>query len=85
MQPHSEVKSFPSEPINPLISNSDGTYIVGGGVSGDIYLWEVNNLFIHLCSCFIFPDLAIDNENSFEFTLTMDFCMLYVGSDWKTA
>jgi pre-rRNA-processing protein IPI3 len=40
-KPHSEVKSFPSEPINPLISNSDGTYIVGGGVSGDIYLWEV--------------------------------------------
>ncbi|XP_068643446.1 protein ROOT INITIATION DEFECTIVE 3-like [Aristolochia californica] len=36
-----EVKSFPVEPINPLACNSDGTYIVGGGASGDIYLWEV--------------------------------------------
>ncbi|KAA8528526.1 hypothetical protein F0562_035881 [Nyssa sinensis] len=40
-KPQVEVKSFPAEPINPLVSNSDGTYIVGGGVSGDIYLWEV--------------------------------------------
>ncbi|KAI8549932.1 hypothetical protein RHMOL_Rhmol06G0063600 [Rhododendron molle] len=38
---HAEVKNFPAEPINPLVSNSDGTYIVGGGVSGDIYMWEV--------------------------------------------
>ncbi|XAR61901.1 hypothetical protein NMG60_11016447 [Bertholletia excelsa] len=40
-KPHVEVKSFPAEPINPLVSNGDGTYIIGGGVSGDIYLWEV--------------------------------------------
>ncbi|PSS35841.1 Protein ROOT INITIATION DEFECTIVE like, partial [Actinidia chinensis var. chinensis] len=40
-KPQVEVKSFPAEPINPLASNSDGTYIVGGGASGDIYLWEV--------------------------------------------
>lgn len=42
MQPHVEVKSFPAEPIKPLIANSDGTYLVGGGLSGDIYLWEVS-------------------------------------------
>lgn len=35
------MKSFPAEPIIPLIANSDGTYLVGGGVSGYIYLWEV--------------------------------------------
>lgn len=40
-KPQVEVKSFPAEAINPLACNSDGTYIVGGGVSGDIYLWEV--------------------------------------------
>ncbi|KAL8216347.1 hypothetical protein R6Q57_023184 [Mikania cordata] len=40
-KPQVEVKSFPAEAINPLASNSEGTYIVGGGVSGDIYLWEV--------------------------------------------
>ncbi|PSR99780.1 Protein ROOT INITIATION DEFECTIVE like [Actinidia chinensis var. chinensis] len=40
-KPQVEVKSFPAEPINPLASNSDGTYIVGGGASGDMYLWEV--------------------------------------------
>ncbi|XP_052200913.1 protein ROOT INITIATION DEFECTIVE 3 [Diospyros lotus] len=41
-KPHVEVKSFPAEPINPLVSNMEGTYLVGGGVSGDIYFWEVN-------------------------------------------
>lgn len=40
-KPQIEVKSFPAEAINPLACNSDGTYIVGGGLSGDIYLWEV--------------------------------------------
>lgn len=47
-QAHAEVKNFPAEPINPLVSNSDGTYLVGGGISGDIYLWEVN-ICILLC------------------------------------
>uniref|UniRef100_A0A2P2KS70 Uncharacterized protein MANES_18G038500 n=1 Tax=Rhizophora mucronata TaxID=61149 RepID=A0A2P2KS70_RHIMU len=40
-KPQVEVKSFPEEPIKPLLANSEGTYIVGGGVSGNIYLWEV--------------------------------------------
>ncbi|KAL0291832.1 UNVERIFIED_CONTAM: protein ROOT INITIATION defective [Sesamum radiatum] len=39
--PQVEVRSFPAEPIKPLVSNSQGTYIAGGGVSGDIYFWEV--------------------------------------------
>ncbi|XP_044512249.1 protein ROOT INITIATION DEFECTIVE 3 [Mangifera indica] len=40
-KPQAEVKSFPAEPIKPIAANSEGTYIVGGGQSGDIYLWEV--------------------------------------------
>ncbi|KAL4579335.1 hypothetical protein LXL04_015477 [Taraxacum kok-saghyz] len=32
-KPQVEVKSFPSEAINPLACNTDGTYIVGGGVA----------------------------------------------------
>ncbi|XP_057974115.1 protein ROOT INITIATION DEFECTIVE 3 [Malania oleifera] len=40
-KPQVGVKSFPAEAINPLVSNHDGTYIIGGGVSGHIYLWEV--------------------------------------------
>ncbi|KAL5705073.1 hypothetical protein ACHQM5_023419 [Ranunculus cassubicifolius] len=40
-KPTAEVKSFPAEPISPLVSNSDGTYIIGGGSLGDIYFWEV--------------------------------------------
>ncbi|XP_038898957.1 protein ROOT INITIATION DEFECTIVE 3 [Benincasa hispida] len=40
-KPQVEVKSFPAEPIMALASNDEGTYIVGGGLSGDIYLWEV--------------------------------------------
>jgi len=44
-QPQVEVKSFPAEPIKPLASNHLGTYIVGGALSGDIYLWEVSFIF----------------------------------------
>ncbi|CAI9777764.1 unnamed protein product [Fraxinus pennsylvanica] len=40
-KPQVEVKSFPAGPVKPLLSNSEGTYIVGGGISGGIYLWEV--------------------------------------------
>ncbi|CAL9130290.1 unnamed protein product [Musa acuminata var. zebrina] len=35
------IRSFPAEPIGPLVSNSEGTYIMGGGPSGIIYQWEV--------------------------------------------
>ncbi|KAM1527342.1 hypothetical protein FF1_016814 [Malus domestica] len=41
-KPQVDVKSFPEEPINPLAANNEGTYIAGGGSSGNIYLWEVN-------------------------------------------
>lgn len=40
-KPMVEVKCFPSEVINPLVANSEGTYIIGGGVSGHLFLWEV--------------------------------------------
>lgn len=44
VQPQVEVKSFPAEPITPLAANHSGTYLVGGGLSGEIYLWEVSFL-----------------------------------------
>ncbi|KFK34207.1 hypothetical protein AALP_AA5G114800 [Arabis alpina] len=40
-KPQVEVRSFPVEPIQALAANNEGTYLVGGGTSGDIYLWEV--------------------------------------------
>ncbi|KAH7523637.1 protein ROOT INITIATION DEFECTIVE 3 [Ziziphus jujuba] len=40
-KPQVEVKSFPAEQIKPLAANREGTYVVGGGSSGSIYLWEV--------------------------------------------
>ncbi|XP_058087057.1 protein ROOT INITIATION DEFECTIVE 3-like [Magnolia sinica] len=40
-KPQPEVRSFPVEPIKPVVSNSDGTYIIGGALSGHIFLWEV--------------------------------------------
>ncbi|CAF2110506.1 hypothetical protein HID58_081777 [Brassica napus] len=40
-KPQAEVKSFPVESITALTANSEGTYIVGGGASGDIFIWEV--------------------------------------------
>ncbi|CAD5166249.1 unnamed protein product, partial [Musa acuminata subsp. malaccensis] len=43
-KPQVEVRSFPAEPIGPLVSNSEGTYIMGGGPSGIIYQWEIWSL-----------------------------------------
>ncbi|KAJ4834660.1 hypothetical protein Tsubulata_034486 [Turnera subulata] len=40
-KPNVEVKCFPDEHIKALVANSEGTYLVGGGLSGHIYLWEV--------------------------------------------
>ncbi|VFQ62333.1 unnamed protein product [Cuscuta campestris] len=40
-KPQVEAKSFPAEEIGPLVSNADGSFIAGGGASGDIYLWQV--------------------------------------------
>ncbi|PKA57327.1 Guanine nucleotide-binding protein subunit beta-like protein B [Apostasia shenzhenica] len=40
-KPQVQVRSFPVEPVGPLVSNSDGSYFIGGGLSGHIYLWEL--------------------------------------------
>ncbi|MBA0880938.1 hypothetical protein Goshw_009507 [Gossypium schwendimanii] len=40
-QPQAKVKSFPVEAVKPLAANSEGRYVVAGGSSGDVYLWEV--------------------------------------------
>ncbi|EXB71793.1 WD repeat-containing protein 18 [Morus notabilis] len=63
-KPQVEVKSFPAEQIKPLAANREGTYIVGGGLSGDIYLWEVasgsllKNWHAHYraVTCLVFSD-----------------------------
>nr|TKS14510.1 protein ROOT INITIATION DEFECTIVE 3 isoform X1 [Populus alba] len=47
-RPQVEVKCFPEEPIKPLVANSEGTYLVGGGLSGNIYFWEVGFLALSL-------------------------------------
>lgn len=44
MQPQPDAKSSQDELIKPLAANTEGSYIVGGGLSGAIYLWEVNFL-----------------------------------------
>ncbi|XVE94913.1 hypothetical protein REPUB_Repub02eG0050700 [Reevesia pubescens] len=57
-KPHAEVKSFPAEPIKPLAANSDGSYIVGGGSSGDIYLWLLKKWHAHYrgVTCLVFSE-----------------------------
>ncbi|XP_048542483.1 protein ROOT INITIATION DEFECTIVE 3-like isoform X2 [Triticum urartu] len=40
-KPQVAVKSFPAEPIRALIADPEGNYLIGGGVSGDIFFWEV--------------------------------------------
>ncbi|XP_004291097.1 PREDICTED: WD repeat-containing protein 18-like [Fragaria vesca subsp. vesca] len=42
-KPQPDAKSSQDEPIKPLAANREGTYVVGGGVSGTIYLWEVTS------------------------------------------
>ncbi|KAL8093657.1 hypothetical protein AgCh_035516 [Apium graveolens] len=40
-KPQVEVKCFPSEPIDTLVCDDDGSFIIGGAISGDIYIWQV--------------------------------------------
>ncbi|CAM0880572.1 unnamed protein product [Alopecurus aequalis] len=40
-KPQVAVKSFPAEPIRVLIADPEGNYLIGGGISGDIFFWEV--------------------------------------------
>ncbi|KAL9673157.1 hypothetical protein QQ045_029410 [Rhodiola kirilowii] len=40
-KPLAEVRSFPAEPIKPLVCDTNGTYIIGGGSLGNMYIWEV--------------------------------------------
>jgi pre-rRNA-processing protein IPI3 len=42
------VKCFPEKPVKPLVANSEGTYLVGGGLSRNIYYGEVNFLALSL-------------------------------------
>ncbi|XP_050364698.1 protein ROOT INITIATION DEFECTIVE 3 [Argentina anserina] len=42
-KPQPDAKSSQEEPIKPLAANREGTYVVGGGKSGTIYLWEVTS------------------------------------------
>ncbi|XP_071721734.1 protein ROOT INITIATION DEFECTIVE 3-like [Rutidosis leptorrhynchoides] len=63
-KPQVDVKSFPSETIKPLAANSEGTYIAGGGSSGNIYFWEVAtgrllkkwNAHLRAVTCLVFSD-----------------------------
>ncbi|KAL6639980.1 hypothetical protein ACP70R_022290 [Stipagrostis hirtigluma subsp. patula] len=40
-KPQVAVKSFPAEPIHALIADPEGSYLIGGGSNGNIFLWEV--------------------------------------------
>lgn len=63
-KPQVEVKSFPAEAIKPLAANHQGTYLVGGALSGDIYLWEVEtgrllkkwHAHLRAVTCLVFSD-----------------------------
>ncbi|CAN1273922.1 Protein ROOT INITIATION DEFECTIVE 3 [Linum perenne] len=55
-KPHVEVRSFVEEPIKPLVANSEGTYLVGGGLSGNIYLWEKWRAHLRGVTCLVFNE-----------------------------
>lgn len=61
------MKSFPAEPIKPLASNHLGTFIAGGALSGDIYLWEVSFLFRH--PFFFFNGLVFSSMSGITYGL----------------
>ncbi|CAD6271177.1 unnamed protein product [Miscanthus lutarioriparius] len=42
-QPQVAVKSFPAEPIRALIADQEGSYLIGGGSNGNMFLWEVSS------------------------------------------
>lgn len=100
LQPQVEVRSFPAEPIGPLLSNSDGTFIFGGGSSGSIYLWEVScsqSCFLSILSKgFKFP--SFPNKAPVWFTCLMSLSyhlaslvsyfsinLILSGVQWKVA
>ena len=41
LQPQVAVKSFPAEPIRALLADQEGSYLIGGGSNGNLFLWEV--------------------------------------------
>ncbi|CAD6265671.1 unnamed protein product [Miscanthus lutarioriparius] len=42
-KPQVAVKSFPAEPIRALIADQEGSYLIGGGSNGNMFLWEVSS------------------------------------------
>ncbi|CAL5061825.1 unnamed protein product [Urochloa decumbens] len=40
-KPQVAVKSFPAEPIRALLADQEGSYLIGGGSNGNLFLWEV--------------------------------------------
>jgi len=47
------VKSFLAEPIRALIADQEGSYLIGGGSNGNMFLWEVRAL------CFVCDGLKL--------------------------
>ncbi|XP_028058478.1 protein ROOT INITIATION DEFECTIVE 3-like [Camellia sinensis] len=43
LSPQAPVWSYPMESIGPITCTKDGTYIVGGALSGNAYVWEITN------------------------------------------
>lgn len=43
-QPQHPLLNYTAEAIGPLSCTKDGIYLVGGGLSGNAYLWDVCKL-----------------------------------------
>ena len=41
LQAQVAAKSFPAEPIRALVADQEGSYLIGGGSNGNLFLWEV--------------------------------------------
>jgi hypothetical protein len=45
------VKSFPAEPIRALLADQEGSYLIGGGSNGNLFLWEVRAFWFLADGC----------------------------------
>lgn len=83
VQPQVEIKSFPAESIKPLAANREGTYIAGGGLSGDIYFWEVILFYFFICLMFYLKIIDLGIGRVVNYDAYSVWCMLYdLGCQW---
>ncbi|KAE9612370.1 putative transcription factor WD40-like family [Lupinus albus] len=64
-KPLKPLVNYTMEAIGPLSCTKDGLYLVGGGLSGNVYIWDVSN---NILNCFF----------CLNFLLSIYYCYYYI-------